>query len=287
MVYHALYVDPTSDIVLDNKHMNFGNQVEEALLDYFNKKGTDDVSEENVAEVEGERDPLLENAKNQNFKFATRGALGARWQRHIDHTSKEEKHEYKEATRSQKEVMRANWLKRQYEQYIERRTFTKTRQKIELKHGTPLNIDALIKAEGGRKSIAAVQGAINYAKACLVMRGKWVSFNTMSKRIEFLYVKKEYRDLFSQAWSETQEEFNAVKNLGAEQAPKAVTFAASTTDAPTTPVTKAVTCAASVESTAVEPTTGASVEPIAVAPTTAASREPTTAAPTTKATKTF
>eukprot|EP00969_Alexandrium_andersonii_P326031 14405440-Alexandrium_andersonii.AAC.1 len=67
-----------------------------------------------------------------------------------------------EKSRSEKLEYRKEWASKQFERYTQTRQHTKRTENTQRNIGEHLNIDAIIKAEGGRKSEAAVRGALNY-----------------------------------------------------------------------------------------------------------------------------
>jgi hypothetical protein len=59
---------------------------------------------------------------------------------------------------------------------------------------------AIIVREEGNDN-AAVRAATYYVAACEKMQGPWKRFNPMTQRSEWLYMRKEVKDTFEQAWS--------------------------------------------------------------------------------------
>jgi len=43
------------------------------------------------------------------------------------------------------------------------------------------------------------------------MGGKWVSFNNMTERHEYLYVKKQHKEIFEQSWNYTTDFLQGIK----------------------------------------------------------------------------
>lgn len=46
-----------------------------------------------------------------------------------------------------------------------------------------------------------VEAGLRYAEKCMKMRGRWVMFNHMTERLEYLHVRKCHRERFSERWS--------------------------------------------------------------------------------------
>jgi hypothetical protein len=75
----------------------------------------------------------------------------------------------------------------------------------EQEKGEYLPFDIIVDREGGPNRAAAVQAALNYTKACLQMQGMWTQYNEMTKRGEFLYVRKIHKTTFTTAFKLHQE----------------------------------------------------------------------------------
>ena len=73
--------------------------------------------------------------------------------------------------------------------------------KEEIECGEYLPFDVIVDREGGAARIAAREAAKNYTIACISMQGDWLSFNTMTKRMEYLYIRKSRRDVFTRHWA--------------------------------------------------------------------------------------
>ena len=148
-----------------------------------------------------ERDEVLEEIKNASFQFDARSAMGARWRRHLGNDPAKE-NEYKQAKgHALKAKLRAEWAQELYAKYEKSREYAKSYEEVNKEWGVYLNYDAVVKAEGGRKGVAAVRGAQNYCKACTKLGGDWASKNSMTGRLEFLYMKKGYENVHREACS--------------------------------------------------------------------------------------
>eukprot|EP00969_Alexandrium_andersonii_P319363 14107874-Alexandrium_andersonii.AAC.1 len=58
----------------------------------------------------------------------------------------------------------------------------------------------LLEREGGKDDPAAVQAAINYCTACHSLGPTWYSYNTMTKRTEYLHLRREHSEIFQTIW---------------------------------------------------------------------------------------
>ena len=108
--------------------------------------------------------------------------------------------------RTGKSEFRADWAKKEWKKYDEKRTIEVEMSETDSKIGTMLNYDAILKLEGGRKSPAAVEGTNNIVRSCLERGVGWVSIDPYSKRMMFRHVRSEMRQERSDRWKTIQEE---------------------------------------------------------------------------------
>eukprot|EP00959_Pyramimonas_sp_CCMP1952_P453549 9468406-Pyramimonas_sp.AAC.2 len=88
--------------------------------------------------------------------------LGTRYYRSL---SAKEKATYDRMSGPEKKKIGKEWGMKQYTDYKATREHLKEEEEVEKIWGEFLNFDAILRAEGGRKSSAAIQGTINYCKA--------------------------------------------------------------------------------------------------------------------------
>ena len=56
--------------------------------------------------------------------------------------------------------------------------------------GAYLSLDVIIDGEGGASRPSAVRAGLTYVRRCLSMQGAWVSYNHMTERTEYLYMRR-------------------------------------------------------------------------------------------------
>eukprot|EP00959_Pyramimonas_sp_CCMP1952_P350857 7350914-Pyramimonas_sp.AAC.1 len=117
-------------------------------------------------------------------------------------------------SRDQKKRFRSKWAKEKYQEYKEGRKHSEVHRNMERSVGKYKNFDQIVKEEGGRKSAAALQGAIRYCLKCIKMGGKWIKYKSMQERLTFLYVDEEYIDEFEESFERYQIEFTMDKKDG-------------------------------------------------------------------------
>ena len=54
----------------------------------------------------------------------------------------------------------------------------------------------------------AVKRGTNYAQACIKMSGDWISYNKMSKNLEFFEVKRQFLTVFTEKWELCSEHYD-------------------------------------------------------------------------------
>ena len=102
-----------------------------------------------------------------------------------------------------KEAFRVRWAQQKYKEMVEKKMYSQSFQHIEKEKGTYYSFERIVVEEGGwvKSNIVA---ALNYGGACVAMQGVWTKFNRMTKRLEYLYIKKTYIDEFSEKWELAQ-----------------------------------------------------------------------------------
>jgi hypothetical protein len=107
-------------------------------------------------------------------------------------------------------------------------------QKVSIDAGTYEPLEVIVVHEGGKASKTAWHAAFNYATRCNQLGGEWISFNSFTGRIEYLYVKKQKRSIFNTVWSMYEE---SVQNKDSAAIVRSAAGSASTPAAePETPV---------------------------------------------------
>lgn len=108
---------------------------------------------------------------------------------------------------AQKKAFRLQWATSLLDQKTE---IVKTRlqewENVDEELGTYEPFERIVYFEGGRHSPAAVAAAIRYCCKAIAMKGKWLSVNEMTDRVDVLYVKKSFKKIFHDKWSLYQQQ---------------------------------------------------------------------------------
>jgi len=113
--------------------------------------------------------------------------------------------EYKELkTVKEKAAFRAKWAAVQYEICKTGKTRTQNYKKTDVSKGVCMSFARIVKMEGGDHD--AAEAATNYINACIKMKGDWLKWNVMTKRIDYLYMQQEVSELFEQSWAMYEEQ---------------------------------------------------------------------------------
>ena len=131
---------------------------------------------------------------------------------------REVKKEDRGATKEKKLVVHMQWAKGIWDTMAEGREFSSSFDDEIFEEGVFEPIDAIVKHEGGHHNPQNMVVAKNYAVTCLEQGPRWYSFNTFSKRYEFLYVKKGMRQKWKESWltKKTQKRIGASADAGIE-----------------------------------------------------------------------
>jgi hypothetical protein len=193
---------------------------------------------------------LEECVENENGNFSTRGAMASRWNRYLDHPAqKEMKKKYQAVSNTLKKRMRCDWSKERFDDLKVTKEYKEVHERIEIEKGQYMPLTLVVQAEGGPfgwDDEEAVRAACLYASKCTVMGHPWIEWNGMTERIEYLYMKKEVRDIFKRSWIRTESSMSDASKVaeqlsttslqaagGLAQPNSRVTFAAATAAADT------------------------------------------------------
>ena len=108
---------------------------------------------------------------------------------------------YSQLTRREDQrAFRQHWAETQYHIHIQEKSLSKSWQKVDTTKGTYYPFPRIVQEEGGKEDPENVKAAMNYCRKCMELGGDWVSINQMTERLEFLHLKREHKDIFSQCW---------------------------------------------------------------------------------------
>jgi hypothetical protein len=68
--------------------------------------------------------------------------------------------------------------------------------------GGRLPLGVIVRKEGGWRDVTAIRAAVTRVMNCLVLEGKFVKWNSMSERIEFLFTRTHHIETFERIWME-------------------------------------------------------------------------------------
>lgn len=131
-------------------------------------------------------------------EIPVRGALAQKMTRIMTDA---EKADYNRLPMKEKSRFRLNWAQAQLTvmQTKYSRSEEWSIESAEIGEYVPLTV--LIEREGGAAYKENVEAALRHATKCVKMGGKWLSFNPLTERVEFLHVRKQYNELFRQKWT--------------------------------------------------------------------------------------
>lgn len=164
---------------------------------------------------QGEQKQVDLNAKDSLFEaqlkealqegdFKVTKALGQRFQRSFRPGS--EQHAQFKAMKSleDKTRFRMAWVQSQFDELQKKKVWERSYETIDSQKGEYVPFAVLVAREGGDRS--AEVAALRYATKCAKMQGRWVSFNPMTERWEYLHVKRQFVELHREAWRQYTEE---------------------------------------------------------------------------------
>lgn len=181
------------------------------------KEAADDIQRENTAE---EPKGLSDDELNKWRTLAEEGVgiRSAEGQRFARDNAGGRSDEYAALTSNkERQEFRRRWAKRVFDNIVRTQEQSQSYRKVDSTKGCYEPFAVIVQKEGNDRS--ALQAATNYIGACVRMGGAWVSFNEMTKRHEYLYLKKHHQEEMSQCWKLYQKrwsesEFQETKDIG-------------------------------------------------------------------------
>ena len=181
-------------------------------------------SEEKAADKEDHalKDKLEEAIEKATFDLT--GPLGQLWQR-VKQNDKKIAEDYKAVGKSYsaQRAFRIKWCQERLDQIKQRECQKSHKQEIkDLVEGEYLPVRKIYEAEGMDK--AGMKATTNYVTKCVkfslmeqTLNGhSFMEYNIMTERYEFLYVKKKYKEVFTQAWKMVEKYESAEQPTEAE-----------------------------------------------------------------------
>eukprot|EP00959_Pyramimonas_sp_CCMP1952_P290818 6083554-Pyramimonas_sp.AAC.1 len=145
------------------------------------------------------------NLKANNFKFPMDGhnLMSQRWKRHIKGNAAEAKKYGLCEDNSERSEFRATFAKKEFDEWSEKHSYTETLEESSFNRGQYLPIQRIAHKEGG--GAAGMEAALNHALKAMQVGGKYVLYDSWTKRVKFLYYVRGYEDRFTKAWAKHQE----------------------------------------------------------------------------------
>ena len=109
-------------------------------------------------------------------------------------------------THVEREQFRIKWAQKAYQDCVASKVHEKTYQKVDRTKGTYLPLSMIVQSEGGKDDPESLSAAEKYCLKCVAMGGEWCSLNSMTERMEYLYLRRESMDEMKEAWSEYEKE---------------------------------------------------------------------------------
>lgn len=106
--------------------------------------------------------------------------------------------EYAGLTNAAKQAFRKEWAKQMHTTVVKKSEKEKSWRTIDSNKGSYEPFAIIVQREGGGPS--GLEAARNYVSACVRMAGPWISRNPMTKRDEYLYLKRCFVEEFSECW---------------------------------------------------------------------------------------
>lgn len=106
--------------------------------------------------------------------------------------------EYACLSNAAKQAFRKEWAQQMYTKVVKTTEKDKTWRTVDSKKGSYEPFAIIVQREGGGP--AGLRAAANYVAACVRMAGPWISRNPMTKRDEYLYLKRCFTEEFAECW---------------------------------------------------------------------------------------
>ena len=113
---------------------------------------------------------------------------------------------------------RQKWAAEQLQVLMKEKSFSESSTESSGTEGTYEPFDIIVDKEGGQHRPSSVRAAVCYTLACMQMHKKgllaglnspWVKYNGMTRRLEFMYLKRGMSNKFETAWQTVQRQLQA------------------------------------------------------------------------------
>jgi len=89
-----------------------------------------------------------------------------------------------------KAAFRAQWAKNEADRVISSKTHAQCWSVVDSTKGEYLPFGMIVQREGGWCDPTAIEAASRYARKCQMMGKPWTQFNSMTDRVDYLYLSK-------------------------------------------------------------------------------------------------
>ena len=114
----------------------------------------------------------------------------------------EEKAEYDKLGKgyAAKALWRQKWCQSKYDTVVKEKRHVDSWSVEDTSIGEYLSLSCIIKKEGGRHCPKAHEAARKYILRCCLLGGRWLAWNDMTERYDYLYITKGRREVFARCW---------------------------------------------------------------------------------------
>ena len=116
-------------------------------------------------------------------------------------------------TPEEKNEWRVAFAQKTYDMMMQKSTQETSYQDVDITLGEYLPARKIWEKEGLDRE--GFEAAANYIIKCCRLRGKWVSWNSMTERWEFLYMRRQKQQRFVEAWTEYVRAYNCATGQAA------------------------------------------------------------------------
>ena len=95
------------------------------------------------------------------------------------------------------------WAATQNEEVVSGKSFAKSWSVVDTSKGVYRPAEVILMKEGGEDSPSAIKATVNIINKCRQLQGKWMIYNHMSERPEYLHLRQEHTEEMAKSVSYT------------------------------------------------------------------------------------
>jgi len=107
--------------------------------------------------------------------------------------------EYNVKNTDEKRIFREKWGLKKYDALKEGRRWCQAWARVDITQGTYMSAERVAEKEGNYAA------AMKHCSKAIAMGGPWISYNDMTERIDYLWLKRTFREEMSKCWSHFRE----------------------------------------------------------------------------------